>query len=104
MYFALFSDLLRGIFGGRKKICHSYKCAECTQNYHCPSNQYCSGYSCTTPTTEDPFWYTTTTSKPFYGSSGRSNSGGGGSFSLPQVKIPPVKLFGFDNIRFVKKK
>ena len=59
-----FVGFIRNIFGGgrrrKQKICHSYKCAQCTSNRHCSGNQYCSGYTCVSHQT-----YTTTKS-PFY--------------------------------------
>ena len=67
-------DFIGGIFGGRRrkqKVCHSYKCAQCTSNHHCHGNQVCSGYTCVNPQTynnyENPAnYWTTTTQRPYY--------------------------------------
>ena len=62
-----FVGFIGNIFGGgrrrKQKICHSYKCAQCTSNRHCSGNQYCSGYTCVSHQTYTPY---TTTKSPFY--------------------------------------
>merc|ERR1719429_896599 len=62
----IFVDLecfIGNIFGGgrrrKQKICHSYKCAQCTSNRHCSGNQYCSGYTCVSHQTYTQAPYTT---------------------------------------------
>ena len=67
-----FLGFIGNIFGGgrrrKQKVCHSYKCAQCTSNRHCSGNQVCSGYTCVSPQTytEKPFYWTTTTQAPYY--------------------------------------
>merc|ERR1712122_168935 len=71
-YLCGLGSFIGNIFGGgrrtKQKICHSYKCAQCTSNRHCSGNQVCSGYSCVSPQTytEKPFYWTTTTQAPYY--------------------------------------
>merc|ERR1712018_189772 len=70
-YICGLGSFIRNIFGGgrrrKQKICHSYKCAQCTSNRHCYGNQYCSGYTCVSPQTyTNHYTYTTTTKSPFY--------------------------------------
>jgi len=50
---------LGNLLFGRKKTCHHYECAECTKNYHCSGNQYCSGYTCVQQVYHDNQDYTT---------------------------------------------
>ena len=67
-----FLGFIGNIFSGgrrrKQKVCHSYKCAQCTSNRHCSGNQVCSGYTCVSPQTytEKPFYWTTTTQAPYY--------------------------------------
>ena len=100
------------ILFGRKRICHHYECAECTKNYHCYGNQYCSGYSCLARTTPRPdTYYDSTTSKPsYYGyptSRPQSNVGkpksnsNPSSFSFPTLPNIPISLPKLPTIRFV---
>jgi len=66
-YLCGLGSFIGNIFGGgrrrKQKICHSYKCAQCTSNRHCSGNQYCSGYTCVSHQTYTPY---TTTKSPFY--------------------------------------
>ena len=111
------------ILFGRKRICHHYECAECTKNYHCYGNQYCSGYSCVARTTPRPYtYYDSTTSKPSYyydyttsrpsyydypTSRPQSNVGNPksnsnpSSFSFPTLPNIPISFPKLPTIRFV---
>ena len=118
--YSFFSDFLFG----KNDDCVTRKCAECTTNRHCPSEKYCSGYNCVSPNTNEcnfdsecsGFNYKCKFGSCQYensnqydwnqnsGSTGRANSNTGSSFgtgSNAAFKFPPIKPFGFDNIRFV---
>ena len=55
----IFNHAFLDLLFGRKKTCHHYECAECTKNYHCSGNQYCSGYTCVQQVYHDYHDYTT---------------------------------------------
>ena len=82
------------ILFGRKRICHHYECAECTKNYHCYGNQYCSGYSCLARTTPRPYTYYNNVGNP------KSNSNPS-SFSFPTLPNIPISFPKLPTIRFV---
>ena len=85
----IFNHAFLDLLFGRKKTCHHYECAECTKNYHCYGNQYCSGYSCLARTTPRPVTY--------YAKSNSNPS----SFSFPTLPNIPISLPKLPTIRFV---
>ena len=118
---ALFSNFIFFISDfifGKNDDCVTRKCAECTTNRHCPSEKYCSGYNCVSPNTNEcnfdsecsgfnqecRFGSCQRDWSKNSGSTGRANLNTGSSFgtgSNVAFKFPPIKPFGFDNIRFV---
>ena len=98
-----FAGFIGNIFGGgrrrKQKICHSYKCAQCTSNRHCSGNQYCSGYTCVSHQTytESPYRYGTTKS-PFYDYTKDYNNFN--SYTTPNYDFPTPKYDNFDSSKY----
>ena len=100
-----FVGFIGNIFGGgrrrKQKICHSYKCAQCTSNRHCSGNQYCSGYTCVSHQTytQAPYSYTTTKS-PFYNNNANYNNYNKDYNNFNSYKFTTPKPFDFPTSKY----